>query len=84
MRRLVSESVFARKVGYSRARISQLVSAGIIQLIDGMVNPDQAASAIRERVFRPRRLPKLNKLFPEESVPGREGGFPAATPVGKL
>ncbi len=56
MKRLILQSQYARRTGYSRARITQLVKQGVIELVDGKVDPLQAEIAIREKVFRPRRL----------------------------
>lgn len=62
MRKLISQSKFAGRTGYSRARISQLVQQGVIILQSGKVDPDQAINRIREKVFRPHRLEKLDRL----------------------
>jgi hypothetical protein len=62
MRRLISQSRFAQRTGYSDSRISQLVKNGVIVLVEGKVDPDQAAAAIREKVFRPQRLDRLSPL----------------------
>jgi len=55
MGRLLTQAQFARKTKYSRARISQLVKAGIIQLKNGRIEPAQANTAIEANIDRSRR-----------------------------
>ena len=62
MKKKITQSRFAMRTGYSRARISQLVQQGVIILQSGKIDPDQAINAIREKVFRPHRLEKLDRL----------------------
>jgi len=59
-RRLVTQSGFAKRTSYSRARISQLVKEGVIVLVDGKIDPIQAETAIQEKIFRPWHLDKFS------------------------
>lgn len=56
MARLLTQAQFARKTKYSRARISQLVKEGIIQLKKGRIDPAQANVAIEANIDRSRRI----------------------------
>lgn len=56
MARLLTQSQFARRSGYSRARISQLVKQGVIILKNQKVDPAQAEPAIEANIDRSRRL----------------------------
>jgi len=61
MGRPISQTKFAQKTGYSRARISQLVKQGVIILNeDGKLDFDEASAAIRSKIKRPQRLEKLS------------------------
>ena len=56
MARLLTQAQYARKIKYSRARISQLVKAGVIQLKKGKIDPAQASDAIEANIDRSRRI----------------------------
>lgn len=67
MPRLLTQAQFARKTKYSRARISQLVKTGIIQLKKGRIDPAQANAAIEANIDRSRRLKSQAKFRPAQT-----------------
>ncbi|MBM4323945.1 MAG: hypothetical protein FJ115_10340 [Deltaproteobacteria bacterium] len=44
--RLLSRAQFARRRGISRARVTQLVQSGVITLVDGKIDPEEADKQI--------------------------------------
>jgi len=82
MARLLTQSQFARRIKLTRGRISQLVKAGVIQLVKGKVDPIQAETAINAKVDRTRQLPlELKSNQEKRSVPNQSvsNGYPAET-----
>ena len=66
MAKLITQAQFARKQKLSRGRISQLVKAGIIILVNGRVDPAQAEKAIKDKVNRSRQMDLELKPQPEK------------------
>lgn len=56
MARLITQAQFARRSGYSPARITQLVKEGVIPLTKGKIDPAQAEAAIAANIDRSRQL----------------------------
>jgi hypothetical protein len=80
MARLITQSQFARKTKYSRARISQLVKQGVIILKNQKVDPAQAEPAIEANIDRSRRLKSEAKVKVAQSsqmdlLPNGKSGF---------
>jgi len=67
MRKLMTQAQFARRMKYTRGRISQLVKSGIIPLTNGRIDPIQAESAITANIDRSRRL-ELQSIKPNKKV----------------
>jgi hypothetical protein len=56
MARLITQAQFARRSGYSPARITQLVKEGVITLTKGKIDAAQAEAAIEANIDRSRQL----------------------------
>lgn len=56
MGRLLTQAQFARRMKYSRGRISQLVKGGVIKPVNGKIDPVQAEAAISANIDVSRQL----------------------------
>lgn len=65
---LITQAEWARCRGFSRQYVTQLIKMGVVRLIDGKIDPDQADAALAA-VREPARA---------ERRAGREGRPPAA------
>ena len=73
---LISQSEWARRQGFTRQYVSKLVGKGVLRLVDGQVDTEQAEvalNAIREPARESQR--KLAPVAPAPVVP------PAPSPV---
>ncbi len=67
-KRLLTQAAFAKKIGVSAPRVNHLVSAGIIKLVNGKVDPEQALKAIATSSH-----PSYEKKLPGRPVNGNGG-----------
>ena len=60
MKKFISQAELARKAKLSRARITQLVKLGTLNIVNGKLNAREALEAIRIRADRRRHWPQPN------------------------
>ncbi len=72
---LISQAEFARQQGVNRSYITKLVNKGVVKLVDGKVNPEQAIQAIEENIDPAQHRPsKAKQGMPEILPAGGQAG----------
>jgi hypothetical protein len=56
----ISKAAFARELGVSKARISQLITRGLPVRDDGKIDRDTALTWVKRNVLRPNRADRVN------------------------
>ncbi|WP_257286414.1 hypothetical protein [Endozoicomonas sp. SESOKO1] len=76
--KLISQAEFARQQGVNRSYITKLVKNGIVKLVDGKVNPEQAVQAIEDNIdpaqHRPSKERQAKQAMQEIMPAGGQGG----------
>ena len=73
--KLLSQSEFAKRQGWSRQYVGKLVRSGKIKLVNGKIDPDQAQAAIKaqsEPSTELRVKPKTDTTFPTAPTDSRQ------------
>ncbi|MBF0160338.1 MAG: hypothetical protein HQL58_12535 [Magnetococcales bacterium] len=70
---LITQSEWARRNGFSRQYVTQLINNGIVALVDGLVDPEQADLALE--AMRSHAKQRRRKGIPDESG-SEESGSP--------